>query len=74
MKITPSYRWGTPEGSREFDRLLDAKSTFREKLEWLEAAETLSLRFSPNRRRAIAEGRIAPEEESPSRVFRRGEA
>jgi hypothetical protein len=47
----PSWRWGTPEGSREFDRLLDRSLTFREKLEWLEEAETLSLRFQANRRK-----------------------
>ena len=57
-QITPSYRWGTSEGSREFDRLLNSLSSFREKLEWLEEAETLSLRFPINRQRAIDEGRL----------------
>ena len=47
--IEPSWRWGTPEGSREFDRLLDRSLTFREKLEWLEDAETLTLRLRENR-------------------------
>lgn len=43
--ITPDWKWGTAEGSREFDRLLDRSLTFREKLEWLEEMETLSLQM-----------------------------
>ena len=43
--ITPDWRWGTPEGSRELDRLLDRRLTFREKIEWLEEAETLTLQM-----------------------------
>ena len=53
--IVPDWRWGTPEGSRELDRLLDRRLTFREKLEWLEEAETLSLRLEASRRRASGE-------------------
>ena len=45
-KIQPDWHWGTPEGSREFDRLVDRGMTFREILEWLEEAETLSLRMA----------------------------
>jgi len=41
----PDWRWGTAEGSREFDRLVDRGLAFREKLEWLEEAETLTLRL-----------------------------
>lgn len=52
--IEPSWRWGTSEGSREFDRLLDRSLTFREKLEWLEEAETMSLRFQASRKKAAA--------------------
>ncbi len=47
--IEPDWRWGTPEGSREFDRLTDRLLTFREKLEWLEEAETLTLRLRASR-------------------------
>jgi len=47
--IEPDWKWGTAQGSRELDRLLDRQLTFREKLEWLEEAETLSLRFRANR-------------------------
>ena len=52
--IAPDWRWGTPEGSREFDRLLDRSLTFREKLEWLEEAETLSLRLQAGRKKRKA--------------------
>ena len=40
---------GTPEGSRELDRILDRRLTFLEKLEWLEEAETLSLHLEAAR-------------------------
>jgi hypothetical protein len=49
--IKPDWRWGTAEGSRDFDRLLDRELTFREVLEWLEEAETLSLHFKEQRER-----------------------
>jgi hypothetical protein len=49
QRIEPDWRWGTREGNRQLDRLLDRQLTFREKLEWLEEAETLSLRFRANR-------------------------
>lgn len=45
-KIEPDWHWGTPEGSREFDRLVDRSMTFRETLAWLEEAETLALRMA----------------------------
>ena len=47
--ILPDWKWGTAEGSREFDRLLDSRLTFREKLEWLEEAETLTLQLRAGR-------------------------
>ncbi len=50
--IQPDWKWGTAEGSRELDRILDRRLSFREKLEWLEEAETLSLQF-----RTAREGR-----------------
>ena len=50
--IKPDWRWGTSEGSRDLDRLLDRRLTFREKLEWLEEAETLALRFQASREAA----------------------
>ncbi|HEY8932652.1 MAG TPA: hypothetical protein VIM44_04985 [Rariglobus sp.] len=39
----PDWRWGTSEGSREFDRLCDRRLSFVEKVRWLEEAEALSL-------------------------------
>jgi hypothetical protein len=47
--IKRDWKWGTSQGSRQLDRLLDQQLTFRQKLEWLEEAETLSLRFRANR-------------------------
>ena len=57
--IVPDWKWGTAEGSRDLDRLLDRRLTFREKLEWLEEAETLSLRLQAARETAA--GRSAPQ-------------
>jgi hypothetical protein len=45
-KIQLDWHRGTPEGSREFDRLVDRGMTFRETLEWLEEAETPALRMA----------------------------
>ena len=50
--IVPDWKWGTAEGSRELDRMLDRRLTFREKLQWLEEAETLSLRLHAGRQPA----------------------
>jgi len=50
-RIRPDWKWGTSDGNRKLDRLLDGQLTFREKLEWLEEAETLSLRPRANRER-----------------------
>ena len=49
--VKPDWKWATPAGSRQFDRMLDSGLTFRERLQWLEAAETLSLRMAGNRRK-----------------------
>ena len=60
QSIAPDWKWGTPEGSREFDRLTDRQLTCREKLEWLEETETLSLYFQAQREAAAAK-RAQPE-------------
>ena len=52
--IAPDWKWATPEGSRDLDRLLDRRLTFREKLAWLEEAETLSLRLQASRKKLAA--------------------
>ncbi len=48
-RTTPDWKWATWDGNRKLDRLLDRQLTFREKLEWLEEAETLSLRLQASR-------------------------
>jgi hypothetical protein len=40
----PGWEWCTFEGARKHVLLMGLQSTFREKLEWLEEAETLTLR------------------------------
>ncbi len=47
--IPQSWHWCTPEGSREFDRLTDRMLTLRDKIQWLEEAENLSLVFQKSR-------------------------
>jgi len=49
--IKPDWKWASSERSRELDRLLDRQLTFREKLEWLEEAEALSLRLRAHHER-----------------------
>lgn len=49
--ITPDWKWGTTEGSREFDRIMDRRLSFREKIMWLEEAENLTLALQANRER-----------------------
>ena len=43
------WRWSTFQGSRDHVLLMGLETTFREKLEWLEEAETLSLTFRASR-------------------------
>jgi hypothetical protein len=38
----PGWQWCTAEGSRQHTLLMGLRSTFREKLEWLEEAESLT--------------------------------
>lgn len=54
--IPPDWRWGTFEGSRDFDRLTDRMLSFREKLEWLEEMEDLSERFRQSREAKAGSG------------------
>jgi hypothetical protein len=53
-QITPDWNWGTAEGSREFDRILDCRLTFREKIQWLEEAENLTLAMQASREKLQA--------------------
>jgi hypothetical protein len=50
LLTTPDWRWGTFEGAELHTLLLGLTTTFREKLEWLEEAETLSMQFRVNRK------------------------
>jgi hypothetical protein len=54
-KPEPDWRWGTPEGSREFDRLMDGHLSFREKILWIEGIETLHERFAEGRAKGLRE-------------------
>jgi hypothetical protein len=47
----PGWNSCTFEGAREELLLIGLQTTFREKLEWLEEAETLSLHLRANRNR-----------------------
>lgn len=41
----PGWEWCTFEGARKQALLMGLQTSFREKLEWLEEAETLTLRM-----------------------------
>lgn len=47
----PGWEWCTFEGARRHTLLIGLQTTFREKLEWLEDAENLTLQFRANRER-----------------------
>jgi hypothetical protein len=50
----PGWKSCTFEGAEMSTLLLGLQTTFREKLEWLEEAETLALRFQASRKQAAA--------------------
>lgn len=58
--IIPDWKWGTAEGSQELDRLLDRRLTFREKIEWLEEAENLTLAMAASREKLRQANTAAP--------------
>ena len=51
----PGWEWCTFEGSRRHTLLIGLQTTFREKLEWLEEAETLTLQMRAAREAAKAQ-------------------
>jgi Flp pilus assembly protein CpaB len=55
----PGWQWCTFEGAELHTLLLGLQTTFREKLEWLEEAETLALQLRANREKQNAEKRKA---------------
>ena len=50
----PGWESCTFEGAEMSTLLLGLTTTFREKLEWLEEAETLAMQFHANRKRSRA--------------------
>ena len=48
----PGWQWCTFEGAELHTLLLGLESTFREKLEWLEEAENLTLQLRAAREKA----------------------
>ena len=57
----PGWKDANYEGTERTMLQNGMRMTLIEKLRWLEEAETLFLQFPINRRRAIAGGRIPPE-------------
>lgn len=57
----PGWQWCTAEGAELHTLLIGLQTTFREKLEWLEEAENLTLRFRAGR----ASGSEAVAEDPP---------
>ena len=49
----PGWQWCTAEGAELQTLMIGLKTTFREKLEWLEEAEELTLRLRAGRERTI---------------------
>jgi hypothetical protein len=49
---TPDWRWGTFEGAELHTLLLGLLCSFREKLEWQEEAENLTLQLRASHERA----------------------
>ena len=57
----PAWKDANFEGAERTMLQNGMRMTLIEKLRWLEETETFSLQFPINRRRAIAEGRLPPE-------------
>lgn len=53
----PGWQWCTFEGAELHTLLIGLETTFLEKLEWLEEAETLTLQLRENRLRREAEAK-----------------
>jgi len=57
----PAWKDANFEEAERIMLLNGMRMTLAEKIRWLEEAETFSLQFPVNRRRAISEGRLPPE-------------
>lgn len=53
----PGWEWCTFEGARRQLLLIGLQTTFREKLEWLEEAETLTLQMRAAREASLRSGK-----------------
>ena len=68
---TPDWKWGTFEGAELHTLLLGLTTTFREKLEWLEEAETLILEMRAARKKmATAKKKTANRKTKTTRSIR----
>ena len=62
----PGWRWCSSEGAELHTLLLGLQTSFREKIEWLEEAETLTLQLRAQREsQPGAKGIQTPNYESP---------
>jgi hypothetical protein len=52
----PGWQWCTAEGAELQTLLIGLQTSFREKLEWLEEAEELTLRLRAGRERPLEAG------------------
>jgi len=64
----PGWQSCTFEGAEMQTLLLGLQTTFREKLEWLEEAETLTLQLRASRERAEAARQSGALETQPERI------
>jgi hypothetical protein len=65
----PGWQWCTSEGSELHTLLMGLESTFREKIQWLEEAEnlTLAMRAGREKREREAQGGAPPPGEHVNR-------
>jgi hypothetical protein len=62
----PGWRWCSSEGAELHTLLLGLQTSFREKIEWLEEAETLTLRLRAQREsRPGAKSTLTPNHDHP---------
>ncbi len=57
LSAYPGWPWCTAEGAESHTLLIGLKTTFREKREWLNEAEILTLRLREARENAMKAGR-----------------
>ena len=55
LKDHPGWQWCTAEGAEMHTLLMGARSTFREKIQWLEEAENLTLAMATRPEKSLTE-------------------